>query len=228
MNLFDGLIVNSGNYNLSFKVFVNYGTPPVLGLGSEKNGSEAYNSNVLKYVVEQIGMTNVILTANWTAHLEGVKYFGHHNGDIPTFYHLGKPVTKETAYKIFEQQLDATVAALAGAGKNVFICMPVPTYEVSVAKAVHLLQITGRDPNATLGYSLNTYSNVNAHLIRTFSEVSHNHPNTRIIPLQLFLSTNGNSIVTEGTNCLYNDAHHLSSYGSIFIGQRVSEIVADH
>lgn len=228
MNLFDGLVANSTNSGLSFKFFVDYATPPVLGLSSENIGSEMYNSNALKYIIGHREITNVILTANWTAYLDGAKYFGHHSGDRPTFNYLGKPVKKDSAYKLFGQQLDATMFALADANKNVFICMPVPTYEVNVAKAVHLLQMTGRNPNSTLGYSLNDYTNINANLIKTFVKMSGEHPKTEIVPLQLFLSTNGTSIVAEGTNSLYSDAHHLSSYGSIFIGRQVSEIVAGH
>ena len=228
INLLDGLVANSGKSGLSFKFFVDYSTPPVIGLSSENIGSEMYNSNALKYIIGHQEITNVILTANWTGYLEGAKYFGHRSGDSPIFNYLGKPIKKESAYKIFGQQLEATVSALSGANKNIFICMPVPTYGVNVSKAVHLLQITGRDPNSTLGYSLNDYTNVNANLIKTFAETSRAYPNTAIIPLQLFLSTNGTSMVAEGTNSLYNDAHHLSSYGSIFIGRQVSEIVARH
>ena len=228
MNLFDGLVFNSSSSGLSFKFFVDYATPPVLGLSSENADGEMYNSNALKYIVEHSEITNVILTANWTAYLVGGKYFGHRSGDIPTFNYLGKPVKKESAYKIFKQQLGVTMSALSSANKRIFICMPVPIYDVNVSKAVHILQITGRDPNTTLGYSLDNYTNVNTNLIRTFAEISHTYPNTTIIPLQLFLSTNGVSMVAIGTNPLYNDSHHLSSYGSMFIGQRVSEIVAGH
>jgi hypothetical protein len=228
MNLLDGLVANSTNYDLSFKFLVDYSTPPVLGLSSENIGSEMYNSNALKYIIGHQEITNVILTANWTAYLEGAKYFGHRSGDNPTFNYLGKPVKKDSAYKIFGQQLEATVSALSGAGKNVFICMPVPTYDVNVSKAVRLLRMTGRDPNSALGYSLNDYTNVNAGLIKVFTKISSEHQNTAIIPLQLFLSTNGTSMVAEGTNSLYKDAHHLSSFGSTFIGRQVSEIVAGH
>ncbi len=234
MNLFDGLLVNSAQSGLSFKFLEEYATPPVLGLSSLNAGSamnahnETYGPKVLKFILEHREITNVIIIANWTAYLEGNKYFGRRDGDTPIFTYQGKPVGKESVYKIFEQQLDLTVAAMSAANKNVFICLPVPTYAVNVSKAVHLLEITGRDPNATLGYSLNVYSNRNSKLIQVFTKASRAYPHTSIIPLQTFLSTNGVTMIAVGTNTLYKDAHHLSSYGSIFIGQSVSQIVSGH
>ena len=232
MNLFDGLVANSGKSGLSFKFLMKFATPPVLGLDSLDYGAgistrdEMYPGKVLQYINNHREVTNVILVANWTAYLEGNKYFGHTSGDTPTFTYLGKPVRKESAYKIFERQLGLTVSALCASNRNVFICLPIPTYDVNVSKAVHLLQLTGRDPNATLGCSLKEYESVNTNIMTVFSNISRTEPHVTIIPLQFYLSTNGTTMVAVGTNSLYKDSQHLSSYGSLFIGQQVSKIVS--
>jgi peptidoglycan/LPS O-acetylase OafA/YrhL len=205
LDLIDNLASRTQRFDLSYKFYGTWFAMPVLGL-AETQDLEHHQEEICDLLSKDPKIKNVLLAANWTGYLEGLRYFGHREGSEPQFSFNYVPVNRENAYPLFESQLRQTLIKLTSAGKHVFIATPVPTYP----------------------YSLSDYMAANGRVLAIFDRLSAQIPHTSIIPIHLDFFKDGQSLVEENGVSLYFDGHHLSTQGSQKIGDRISAAIVDH
>lgn len=222
------LVFNLGprlaRHDLSYKFFICWNTLPIVGLESSAENAR-HQGEVIDELIHDPSIKNVVLNANWTGYLEGGKYFGHRFGDEPMFQYRGSSVARKNARAVFEAQLDETLQRLTSAGKNVFLCTPIPVYSFDVNAGVEKLKKQGRDPNSELTWSLRQFSDINKDILDIFNAASKRIPRVYVIPIHRAFFADGRSIVEKNGASLYNDAHHMSAAGADLLDDLIPDAI---
>ena len=112
-----------------------------------------------------------------------------------------------------ETGFEAAVRALTGAGKQVVLFQPIPTFAFDVPTALGLVAAHGGDPSAW-GIPIDVYDDKNAPLLALTARLAKEAgvslvPTARILCPGAFCGA-----YTKGEGVLYFDAHHLSVTGA--------------
>ena len=109
---------------------------------------------------------------------------------------------------------EAAVRALTGAGKQVMLFEPVPTFAYDVPTAVGLVAARGGDPSAW-GIPIETYDDKNAPFLALTARLAKATPSVSLIPTSRILCPGGFcNAYAKGEGVLYFNADHLSLTGA--------------
>jgi peptidoglycan/LPS O-acetylase OafA/YrhL len=159
-------------------------------------GCSAHNDELLVHLLADQRIDEVVLVANYE------EYVQDH-------------------WPVLSAGLDAAVAALLRAGKDVTLLYPFPTFHYPVPDALGELVTRGRAPTL-LTVTRAEYLRVNALPLAALNALAARYPVRRIDPTERLCNL-GRCVAYDGTDALYWDAYHVSVDG----GRRVAAEFSD-
>lgn len=195
---------------------------PLLGVWRAKDVKALcaqFNGSVLGYLESTPAITTVYLVARWALNVEGTRY-GDETGDGPVLVSDG-PDTGNL--KLFQDRLEATVAGLKAAGKDIVLVSQVPEVAFDVPRILARARLHG-EPDPT-GPSRTAYLERNRRVLDAFAALAQRHPAVRVIhPYETLCADDTCRIQAESAS-LYYDNHHLTVEGARLLAPLFSPVL---
>jgi peptidoglycan/LPS O-acetylase OafA/YrhL len=172
-----------------------------------------FNSSVLR-AVKDLGITRVLLAADWTAYLPSrpepalARFLDPYRRSD---YLAGGDAAQNE--RNLSAALERTVRALERLGVEIWIMRQVPTQDVLVPLALSRAATRGRD-YADMGITLAGYRRSQAHTDALFDALGNS---VHMIDPAIRLCASGVCMCSAGGQALYIDANHLSQSGAKLI-----------
>jgi len=201
------------------------GCIPALGLERSDLGvCNPVNEAVLQHVLASPALKTIILAGRWALWTEGTRYKGERRRPTQIALSIVSQASRAPNRAAVEFGLDALVAKLKAAGKDVWLVGPVPEIGYPVPRALYLARLDrwlSQDirptfgefrerQQATLDILKNLQSQYGAHLI---------------LPHEALCDASHCKIELDGAP-LYADDDHLTVFGAEFIAPRFDPIFA--
>lgn len=210
-------------------LFAGYeGCPPLLGvtktINTQKSNSSSctnFNKKIIDTIINNINIKHVILNARWVVNIEGVRLLTDPH-PIPNIYlydEKTQEISTEENINVFVRGLNRTLEALSNAGKEVIIFGPLPEMGANISAALARATMMGIDRD--LRPSIESVKNrINTSLV-LFNDAHVKYDIDIIYPHEVLCWDTVCKVEAEGMP-LYFDDDHLSSYGAIYVSEKIA------
>jgi len=214
-------IVFQANHNgLSGFVGTRNDHPPLLGMDVTTDNMTVtchheYNDKVISFIVSHPEIKTVILSAIWEFYAKGY-HFNKRLGGTYTIKDVTGNMSSNSNALLLKIGLTRTINKLLSLDRKVVIVSDVPDIGFNVPGMFFARKRIGVSFNDILP-SMNEYIERNKVVYEIFA-IYKSRPNVTIIyPESMLFDKSGNIIIANSNKLLYQDSHHLSKYGAIYI-----------
>jgi peptidoglycan/LPS O-acetylase OafA/YrhL len=199
------------------------GCPPLLDVyRPEDPVCIDFNHNVFRYIESHPEIETVILVGRWAISADGDRYKTE-EGPAVTLVDVQSSALPGSNALLFENGLERTVQKLLELDRRVIIVSTVPEIGYDVPSAYFILLRTGRDINKTLAPSTSEYLQRNAVVNDVLKKLRSRYDLEIIDPAEALCDQNICDVVKDRLP-LYRDAHHLSTFGALYIANMFTSI----
>lgn len=199
---------------------------PLLGVGTDHIGKNPdcreITADAFERVLSDPEIGVVVLVAEWAVFTSGIRW-----GDTTTAFYTDAASDEETLAenaRVFARGLDATLAALRGAGKKIVLVHPVPEFEFKIPQTI-VMDLHFNDALGTrASLSRAAYEARNDAVFTAFADIETGDDLLVVEVADLFCDTAACTPI-DGDRLLYFDDNHVSQAGAGRIVGRVVDIL---
>ena len=189
------------------------GCPPMLEITRTDTMlvCEPFSRAVMDAILENPGLTTVILDGRWGLYGSGTRYSGEDGASVYLTDHQTEAVSYAENAAVFARGLARTVDALVQAGKQVILVGPIPEIGFHVPRLLAIAQAWGRQPPPSPTEA--TFLERQAVFFEVAAELADRDGLTIVLPHAL-LCAGGSCRIADKGRSLYFDDDHLSTIGA--------------
>ena len=197
--------------------------PPLLDIYREGDTTCIdFNNKILGYIEAHPEWETILLAGRWALSADGTRYKTEEGADV-TLIDLHSPAVAGSNALLFETGLDRTIQKLLALDRRIIIISSVPEIGYDVPSAYFIALRTGRDVNQIIAPTFSEYRQRNAVVFVVLTRLEDHYPIQVIDPGLALCDETICNVVMNG-NPLYQDAHHLSIFGSLSISSIFNSI----
>ena len=203
--------------------------PPLSQVRSFARGSldQCVNANTLalELLTTSPSITTIVLSSLGPYYFSGTSFATDHSGIYDAANWVLEPadgVRPQTKAETFARGLSATLTQLERAGKRVVLFIDVPELDFRPEACIDIrpIRLSASPVRTPCGIERSRVTQRQAQYRDIVAKVVAGHSGTRVFdPLQ-FLCNGDLCNAKNGDRLFYRDSHHLSVYGSTYLGER--------
>lgn len=197
--------------------------PPLLEISREGDATCLdFNNKIMGYIEAHPEWKTIILAGRWALSADGTRYKAEEGVDVTLIDAQSSAKAGSNAI-LFERGLERTIQKLLALDRRVIIISSVPEIGYDVPSAYFIALRTGRDVNQIIAPTFSEYRQRNAVVFVALTRLEDRYPIQVIDPGLALCDESICNVVLNG-HPLYQDAHHLSRFGSLSISSIFNSI----
>jgi peptidoglycan/LPS O-acetylase OafA/YrhL len=191
-------------------IFIGYaGCIPELGYDRSNPGCSSGNQTIADYLAATPSIHTVVLAGRWGLWAEGWPYGAEGGPRVTTMTAAGAPIDNHAALAV---GLDAAMAALHAAGKQIWLVGPIPEIGYSVPRTLYLNSL-GIRPSLDIRPTIAQFERRQDFVLRLLVRLADKYQARLIWPHRTLCDDRFCHVLNDGRP-LYSDDQHLARSGA--------------